>query len=63
MGGKVMESEQQFHNYGISITGCMDGVTFTEEFKKNNTEIFWILQVWIRGKINISIDWKLHFIN
>jgi len=34
MGGKVMESEQQFHNYGISITGCMDGVTFTEEFKK-----------------------------
>ena len=29
-----MESEHQFHNYGISITGTMEGVCFSEEFKK-----------------------------
>ena len=34
MGGKVMESNMQHHNYGISISGCIDGVTFSEEFKK-----------------------------
>jgi len=34
MGDKVMESELQFHNYGISIKGSMEGVCFTEEFKK-----------------------------
>jgi len=34
MGGKVMESDMQHHNYGISITGCIDGVSFSEEFKK-----------------------------
>ena len=36
MGDKVMESELQFHNYGISIKGSMEGVCFTEEFKKIN---------------------------
>merc|ERR1712241_460617 len=34
MGGKVMESSMQHHNYGISISGCVDGVCFSEEFKK-----------------------------
>merc|ERR1711874_435051 len=34
MGGKVMESNMQHHNYGISITGCIDGICFSEEFKK-----------------------------
>merc|ERR1711874_625440 len=34
MGGKVMESSMQHHNYGISISGCIDGVCFSEEFKK-----------------------------
>ena len=34
MGGKIMESSMQHHNYGISISGCVDGVCFSEEFKK-----------------------------
>ena len=34
MGGKVMESDMQHHNYGISISGCIDGICFSEEFKK-----------------------------
>ena len=34
MGGKIMESEMQHHNYGISLTGCVDGICFSEEFKK-----------------------------
>jgi len=34
MGGKVMNMEHQFHNYGISLTGCIEGVSFTEEMKK-----------------------------
>ena len=34
MGGKVMESNMQHHNYGISISGCIDGICFSEEFKK-----------------------------
>lgn len=34
MGGKVMNMEHQFHNYGISVNGCIDGVCFTEEMKK-----------------------------
>jgi len=34
MGGKIMESNMQHHNYGISISGCIEGICFSEEFKK-----------------------------
>ena len=34
MGDKVTESEYQFHNDGFSIKGSMEGVCFSEEFKK-----------------------------
>merc|ERR1719192_2271853 len=29
-----MESNMQHHNYGISISGCIEGICFSEEFKK-----------------------------
>ena len=39
MNGKVMEEESVFHSYGLSASGTVGGVSFTEEYKKVNVNV------------------------
>ena len=34
MNGFVMEEESVFHSYGLSVTGTVGGLAFSEEYKK-----------------------------
>lgn len=39
MNGNVMEEESVFHSYGLSASGTVGGVSFTEEYKKVNVNV------------------------
>ena len=39
MNGRVMEEESVFHSYGVSVTGSVGALSFTEEYKKTEVNM------------------------
>ena len=59
MNGCVMEEESVFHSYGLSVTGTVGGLSFSEEYKKVEVAMsgFYIYQSGV-PTIQCSIVWK-----
>ena len=39
MNGCVMEEQSVFHSYGLSVTGSVGALSFTEEYKKTEVNL------------------------
>ena len=50
MNGCVMEEESVFHSYGVSVTGSVGALSFTEEYKKTEVALsgYYIYQSGVR---------------
>ena len=50
MNGCVMEEESVFHSYGVSVTGSVGALSFTEEYRKTEVVLsgYYIYQSGVR---------------
>ena len=52
MNGCVMEEESVYHSYGMSVTGTVGSLSFTEEYKKADVAVsgYYIFQSEVKGE-------------
>lgn len=58
MNGCVMEEESVYHSYGLSVSGTVGALSFTEEYKKTELSLsgFYNYQSGVKGNPSIKIN-------
>ena len=56
MNGCVMEEESVYHSYGLSVSGTVGALSFTEEYKKTELSLsgFYNYQSGVKGNPSIK---------